>query len=115
MTTAGLESTQGQTNWFERHLNWSMVLGCLVAILVAGVATEVIRVLPYASLKSLMTPINLAMPLIPCWWVLRRKSRNLSWLMIAWAPWIGWVIPIILENHTLPKGQLQGEYICSSC
>lgn len=111
-------------SWFERHLNWTLALACVVTT-AAVFATR----LAWSSQTGHWMTVILAyvIPLIPCAWVIRRKSRSLWWLPAVWVPFVwwlfltqyvfppvpfvGWVVPLALENrraHPSDKPQVTG-------
>ena len=95
-----------ERNWFERHLNWTMVLGALGAFLATVIVVLVIILIdPYVSDDALdATGIIIGLAVVaPVWgWALRRKNRSLWWLPLGLFVPFGWVVLLCLEN----KGQL---------
>ena len=98
-------------SWFSRHLNWSFVLGLLVANIVAGIVGFLTFFLlfllfPYGSWETLEVPVRVVVTLLCLvWtflvgsWVLKHKGRsqwNLLWLLL---PWIGLIVFLFLENR----------------
>jgi len=71
-------------SWFERHLNWTMVLawaGVSVITILAAVADPTMS---EDALYGLSFIILLAVSVPVGWWVLRKKNRSLAWLLICW-------------------------------
>ncbi len=86
-------------NWFERHLNWTMVLAwasmhliSLAVIFIAGLTDIDVSLLTMAYIVGLLAPIPVA-----CW-VLRKKSRSMWWLLISWSYFF-----LLLSNKSLPQ------------
>lgn len=91
-------------NWFERHLNWTMVFGLLgtyVASFMAGVV--IYSVDPYVSDGAMYIIgfiVSLAI-LVPVWgWALRKKSRSLWWLPLGLFVPFGFIALLCLENKS---------------
>jgi uncharacterized membrane protein YeaQ/YmgE (transglycosylase-associated protein family) len=93
-----------ERNWFEGHLNWTMVLGFAGAYAGAFVAGLVaVSVDPYVSYDVLYIIgliLGLAV-LVPVWgWALRRKSRSLWWLPLGLFVPFGFIALLVLENKS---------------
>lgn len=43
--------------------------------------------------------VTWAIPVVACGWVLYRKSQSPLWLLLCWIPYVGWAVPIALENR----------------
>ena len=115
-------------NWFEKHLNWTIVLSffcyCLIALLIInlspgkGSVFGSINDLPYligvwaaftAISSILITMQNLhfmgyfliptTLFLIVCGWVLKRKKRSLALLFFPILIPLGWILPLWLNNR----------------
>jgi len=111
-------------NWFERHLNWTMVLAWLGTLPVAFIAGFIIAMVmvsadPYVSEEALdgagfVTGVIIALViLIPSWgWVLKKKNRSLWWLLLGLFVPLGWIVLLCLENRRHISGlqtpELQG-------
>jgi hypothetical protein len=93
-----------ETSWFERHLNWTMVLAWLGTYLVTFiVASLVILANPYVSedtLTAILVIASLAVVIAVGQWVLRKKNRSLAWLLICWT----WFF-LLIENHSLLRDE----------
>jgi len=93
-----------EMNWFERHLNWTMVLAWLSTYLVTFiVASLVILANPYVSddaLVAILVIANLAVVIAVGQWVLRKKNRSLAWLLISWT----WFF-LLIENHSFLRDE----------
>jgi len=88
-------------NWFERHLNWTYILGhvaYLLAMIVfwfllalCGIDTDnftmdaVGEVVAYLLYPIILVPLAL--------WILRQKGQSLWWVLL-----FGWLSPIWLKN-----------------
>lgn len=83
-------------NWFERHLNWTVVLGWLAAGIVASVAFTLEGVTGLVSNVPQM--MGVAGVFLITSWHLGRKSRsqlNLLWLLCPF----GWIVVLCLRNR----------------
>ena len=83
-------------NWFERHLNWTYVLGYIMALVLCFIAGGILGTIdPYIAdetLEGIGYLIVLIVMLPMSIWVLKRKNRNLWWLLLAgcFSPlWLG--------------------------
>jgi hypothetical protein len=83
-------------SWFERHANWSMVIGWLITGIIAFVllffsASESGEALFiwYGGLFTLSVLIGL--------WGLQTKGRTFSWIIFFLVPF-GWVVILALGN-----------------
>lgn len=98
------EAPRKERNWFERHLNWTMVLGVLAAYAAAFVAGLVIASSdPYVSVDVLYIVgviVDLAVITPVWWWALRRKNRSLWWLPLGLFVPFGWIVVLCLENKS---------------
>jgi len=99
------EAPLKESNWFERHLNWTMVLGVVGAYLAVFIAVFAIVLFdPYVSdvaLSGIGLIITLVI-LIPVWgWALRRKNRSLWWLPLGLFVPFGFIVLLWLENKSL--------------
>jgi len=74
-------------NWFERHLNWTMVLAWLSTYPITFiVAFLVILANPYISDDAFLIILviaNLTVIVAIGRWVLRKKNRSMWWLLIS--------------------------------
>jgi hypothetical protein len=89
-----------EMNWFERHLNWTYALSCLVALMAAATAGFVIGLTdPYyqniseAAGRVIGELIVAVIVLTASAWVIHRKGQSLGWLLLA-----GWLSPLWLPN-----------------
>ena len=75
-------------NWFERHLNWTMVLAWVgTYVIIFLVAFFMASADPYVSEEAVSAMgliIGLLAPIPVAWWVLRKKNRSLAWLLLSW-------------------------------
>ena len=92
-----------ERNWFERHLNWTMVLGLLGAYLAVFIVDLIIILSdPYVSDDVLFVIgliITLAILTPVWWWALRRKNRSLWWLPLGLFVPFGFIVLLCLENR----------------
>lgn len=91
-------------SWFERHLNWTMVLALVGAYAVGFIVGFIIGLSdPYVSdgvVYIVGLIINLAI-LIPVWgWALRKKNRSLWWLPLGLFVPFGFIVLLCLENKS---------------
>ena len=98
------EAPLKERSWFERHLNWTMVLAWLSTYLVTFiVAYLVILANPYVSddtLVAILVIANLAVVIAVGQWVLKKKNRSLAWLLICWT----WFF-LLIENHSFMRDE----------
>jgi len=116
--------------WFQRHLNWTIVLSffgyCLiVAVIIASVGgqepilgsgSDLGYVLGIWAVCSAIPSILITIPnayfvvyflapailfLLACGWVLRSKKRRLAWLFLPALVPLGWTPILFLKNHNL--------------
>jgi hypothetical protein len=113
-----LKSQSTGENWFQRHLNWTWVLAQLAVGLIAYfvvtvfVASLFVTSTTLPSEESLLASVSVlqimgvVLQLIAMFgvgvWVLKRKGRNLIWLLIFLVPLVGWIIFLCLENRSQP-------------
>ena len=81
------EARLREMSWFERHLNWTMVLAWVgtypISFIVGGLA---ILTDPYISddiLSGIGFTIGLIVSIAVGQWVLRKKNRSMWWLLIS--------------------------------
>jgi len=83
-----------EKNWFQRHLNWTVIL--------SGVATNVLLlVIAFTESESLFWVIYslcIIALFVVAGWALRQKNRSLWWLFIFFVPF-GWIVFLCLENR----------------
>jgi len=106
------EAPLKEMNWFERHLNWTMVLAWLGTYAVSFIlASLLILIDPYMSddpFFAIIVIANLAVVIAVGQWVLRKKNRSLAWLLICWT----WFF-LLIENHSFMRdkyGRTAAEY-----
>ena len=97
-------------NWFERHLNYTVLLSWLAIypLLIVFVAFGAFVLEPYileepipdAFLSLFLIIFGLALPLFVSGWALRRKNRRLWWLLILFVPYVGGIIFLCLKNNS---------------
>lgn len=91
-------------NWFERHLNWTMVLVWLSTYPITFmVALLVIPIDPYISEDALWfigVIISLAVTIAVGRWVLRKKNRSMWWLLISPS-----IFFLLIENHSFMRDE----------
>ena len=91
-----------RTTWFERHLNWTMVLawvGSYVICVIGGLLLGLTN--PYMSeevLYGIGIIIGLIVILPVGYWVLKKKNRNMWWLLIS-----GSLFFLLLQNRSFAQ------------
>lgn len=99
------EAPLKERNWFERHLNWTMVLAWLSTYPITFIVTSVLILIdPYISDDAfvvLLVIANLAVTVAVGRWVLKKKNRSMWWLLIS--PFIFF---LLIEN----KSPIQDEH-----
>ena len=96
-------------NWFQRHLNWSLVLVTIGVFFVGlavgslfGYTTPELSLLSYESIEWITFFIGVIISLavfIPFTiWFLRRKGRSLGWVGMLFVPF-GLIVLLCLRNH----------------
>ena len=64
-------------NWFQRHLNWTLLIGLFIGSMLYTVANMV-------SWYVLLRVGALAVMLVAQVWYLSKKGRSLGWLFLVW-------------------------------
>jgi len=82
-------------NWFERHLNWTLILAVFGAALPASILIWLID----SMLVDWMAVTIIALPVAI--WFLRRKNRSLWWLWLWFLPLV-WLVFLLLRNKSYP-------------
>ncbi len=92
-------------NWFEKHLNWTLVVGLVstyIVVLTLGIfGANADPDHENDVLGATVLIILVFGPLIECAWVLRKKRQHLIWLLVCWLLFVGWLIPVLLPKRTL--------------
>jgi len=81
-------------NWFEQHLNWTLIFNYAGVWLVTVVLVQFLS----EGLAILSVVVFFAWSLGATGWFLRQKGRslwNLCWLFLGW---IGFIVLLCLEN-----------------
>lgn len=85
------EAPLKEKNWFERHLNWTMVLAWVGSYLIV-IIVWILAILadPYISDDALIAIYVILYVIIPLivsiavgQWVLRKKNRSMWWLLLS--------------------------------
>ena len=103
-------------NWFQRHLNWTVVLTAIgTTAVVFGLSIFFAVTVPNAPdelyFPLFIIPLVVIMPVAG--WALKRKNRSLWWLLILFIPF-GWIVYLCLENrrYLLERGdELRSSYL----
>lgn len=97
-------------SWFERHLNWTMILAFFASFLIVYlVSLFIISVFTYMSTGIyyfIIYTVNILWILFVGAWVLRKKMRSLWNLLLLFVPF-GLIIFLCLENRT---SNISGEF-----
>ena len=94
-------------NWFERHINWTVVLNyVLITMVVYMLAVED----SFTDYSFGSWVIWLCVWTLFIWiWALRKKKRSLWWLLSLFLPYIGGFIILLLSNkRTAQLKAMQG-------
>jgi uncharacterized membrane protein len=99
------EAPPKERSWFERHLNWTMVLAWVGAYVVNFIIGFMISLSdPYVSYGELFgIGLIIAVAILaPVWgWALRKKNRSLWWLPLGLFVPFGFIVLLCLENKSL--------------
>ncbi|MFO7995608.1 MAG: hypothetical protein R6U93_00445 [Dehalococcoidia bacterium] len=90
-----LRKGKAEPSWFQRHLNWALILGYLAIFLIGWILDRVIPTLPILTELTTMVFIAIslwALTIMLVIWYLKRKGRSLWHLL--WAIPLG-LIPVI--------------------
>ena len=99
------EAPLKEKNWFERHLNWTIVLGLLGSFFALVITyLIIIMTIDYHVSEDLLYGIGyVILTIVPAlvWgWVLKKKNRSLWWLPLGLFVVVGWIVLICLDNHS---------------
>jgi hypothetical protein len=86
-----------ERNWFERHLNWTMVLACAGAYAV----NFIIHISYGDSIGIGYLIIYMAILALVWGWTLTKKNRSLWWLPLGLFVPFGFIVLFCLENKSL--------------
>ena len=78
-------------NWFERHLNWTVILTVPIVYFIAFIIDDTASITAALIVSLLILPI--------CAWNLKKKSRSPWWLLILFVPF-GWIVFLALQNRS---------------
>ncbi len=84
-----------QVNWFQRHLNWTVVLTFMSAY---GLLLITALITGFNGISWISIPIYYAAVFVVAGWSLKRKNRSLWWLFIFLVPF-GWIVFLCIENR----------------
>lgn len=95
-------------NWFQRHLNWTIILGGLLAYLITFILAFwfgfTFHDLSYETLEGAVAIIGYITTSIVTslivGWVLRQKNRSLWWLLMWLFVPFGGIVILCLENRS---------------
>ena len=93
-----------EMNWFEKHLNWTMVLAWLstyvLSFILASLMVLIDPYIPDGAFFFIIVIADLAVVIGVGQWVLRKKNRSLAWLLISWT----WFF-LLVENHSFMRDE----------
>jgi hypothetical protein len=93
-----------ERSWFERHLNWTMVLtwagSYLISFIVAVLGMLISPNISDDAIIVVLAITSLLVTIAGGWWVLRKKNRSLAWLLICWT----WFF-LLIQNHSLMRDE----------
>jgi hypothetical protein len=85
--------------WFQRHLNWTVVMIWVLLLPLSVIIADIIGI--PVDIIYLGVPILIILPLTG--WALKQKNRSLWWLLLFIIPFM-WLIYLGLENRSrLPE------------
>ena len=98
------EATTKERSWFERHLNWTMVLAWL-GTYPAGFIVGLLMVLgdptiPEDELQAIGIVVSLVITIAVGRWVLKKKNRSMWYLLLS--PFIFF---LLIENHSFTRDE----------
>ena len=80
---AGETSDSGNLNWFERHLNWTMILAWLATSIPGGIGYAVSLATDSMG-PVVVTGLIAGLAMLIVWgWALRKRNRSLLWLLLC--------------------------------
>ena len=95
-------------NWFQRHLNWTYVLGWLLMLVLLFILGFVLAVIDSNisedALDTIGNLIGGIFMLVVSGWVIIQKGRSLWWLLMA-----GWFSPLWLSNKRMESELLDSQ------
>lgn len=103
---------QPKMNWFQTHLNWTVILFSIFVIaaylgLVAAIENTAV---PPSTIDNIVTILSfmcifIILPGSSLWltiWIIRRKNRSLLWLLAVFV--FGFIPLLLLRNRTNMAG-----------
>ena len=94
-------------NWFERHLNWTLVLSWIFCMPIFSVFGSVF-IYGIEPGGRVITPIVgvifLGLFLWTAVWVVKQKNQSLLWLFFLILPIFGVIILLLLDNRKQRQG-----------
>jgi amino acid transporter len=90
-------------NWFEKHLNWTWVIGLISTYVITFFVglTGAFLGMRYNELKTLILIVFVLLIVGVSIYVLIRKKRNLGWILL-----VGWLSPLWLSNKRIGQKDL---------
>ena len=84
-------------NWFERHLNWTWMLGFVLCALILIIASIILIIIDNGASFDIIWIVLIALPLVIMLpltlWVLNKKGRDLVWFLLG-----SFLSPLWLSN-----------------
>ena len=75
-----------KTNWFQRHINWTVILVVLLGAVLANVEPTGVGAI-----------IGIGSYIAVCAWALKQKNRSLGWFLLIFTV-VGLIIILLLKN-----------------
>jgi tetratricopeptide (TPR) repeat protein len=98
------EAPLKERNWFERHLNWTMVLAWAGSYLIVFIVAFLVALgdpnISEDAIAGMGLIIGLIVSIAVGQWVLKKKNRSLAWLLIC-----GTWFFLLIENHSFMRDE----------
>ena len=98
------ETPPTKISWFERHLNWTMVLTWAGTYLIAPIVASLMLLMdPYVSgeaLWAIVVTANLAVVVSVGRWALKKKKRSMWYLLLSPS-----IFFLFIDNHSLMRDE----------
>lgn len=97
-------SSDTNLNWFQSHLNWTMILALIGLSIIVGIGAAIGAATDSAAPIAVMALLALPLMLIAWGWALRRRNRSLWWILLClFAPPLGLLLFFYLERRSSPS------------
>jgi hypothetical protein len=94
-------------NWFERHLNWTLIISWIICMPIYGALGSVVvyDIEPSGGVVSgIISVIFLGLFLWTAVWVVKQRNQSLLWLSILILPILGVILLMVLDNNKQRQG-----------